>query len=422
MPLFLYKAKKGPEEIVQGTLEAENEDAALGKITERGLVAIQLHPVQELTPAVSVPEAEEIKTKEQGKGLFSQAQKKKIRVSHKELNVFTRQFAIILKAHVPLLKIFEILQTQTASAKFRKVLRDIQSLLREGESISAALKQYPRIFSEIYASMVHAGEVSGTLDKVLGQLAEFSEKEAEIRTKVQNAFIYPLFLLFVGIATVFVLLTFVMPRLIVLFSDLGTALPLPTQIIIKISYFLQAYWVTILLGTAVVAFILRSGGLSPSQKKIFDQFKLSFPIFGNLILKSETAKFLRSVELLYESGIPLYQAVRIGSETVSNLAMREKLLKVPELLEGGKTFAKSLEEVPYISRFVSQMISVGEESGQLGVSARETAVFYEQETDQAVKIATTLLEPLMILAIGIVIGGIVISMLLPIFEIHALAQ
>jgi general secretion pathway protein F len=420
MPRFLYKAKKGPTEIVQGEIDAETEDAALGKITSSGLVPIKLEPaikIKVVDSSTGKTTAAPTETK-----AFTPTERAKARIRYDDLHIFTRQFAILLKASVPLLRIFEVLKNQTQNPKFRNILTDIQASLREGASLSETLQQYPKIYSHIYINMIHSGEVSGTLDKVLLQLASFAEKEAEIRSKVQSAIVYPLFLLLVGIGTIFVLLTFVMPRLMTLFSDLGTELPTVTQIIINISTFLQHYWIFILTGVTGITVFLRSKGLSPKQQKVLDGALLKMPVFGNLIQKAETAKFLRSVELLYENGIPLYQAVRIGTRTVSNIPMREELEKVPDRLEGGETLANSLERVPYISTFVTQMISVGEESGQLGSAVRETASFYEQQTNQVIKVATSLLEPLMILGIGLIVGFIVIAMLLPIFDIHVLAQ
>lgn len=411
---FIYKAKKGPAEVVEGEIDAENEEAVLVKISAWGLIPIKIYPAAGQAPAKPGTVVSEAKV--------SLGARDRIKVSYKDLNIFTRQFAILLKASVPLLRIFEILQTQSHNTKFRAVLKDIQDFLRQGSSLSDALSQYPRIFSQMYISMVHAGEVSGTLDQVLLRLSEFAEREAEVRSRVQSAFVYPLFLLGMGIMTVFILLTFVMPRMISLFADLGTQLPLPTRIIIAISHFCQSYWIFMIAGVLVCGFLFRMRGLSPAQKKVLDRWGLGLPILGGLVEKSETAKFLRSMELLYEHGIPLYQAVSVANKTVSNLLVREELDKVPARLEGGATLAKSLEEVPYISKFVTHMVSVGEESGQLGTAVRETASFYEQETNQVIKIATSMLEPIMILGIGIIVGFIVIAMLLPIFEIHVLAQ
>jgi type II secretory pathway component PulF len=411
MPRFVYKAKKGPSEIVQGEVDAENEDAALGKISGWGLIPIKL---QAAAAAGTVAASET--------GALPSAVRGQMRATFRDVNIFTRQFAILLKASVPLLRIFEILQTQSRSEKFKMVLRDVQDSLRQGGSLSETLGQYPRIFSQIYVSMVNAGEISGTLDKVLMRLAEFAEREAEVRARVRSAFVYPAFLFLMGILTIFVLLTFVMPRLMGLFSDLGTELPGVTLFIIAISKFLQANWIWIALAAAVIAVVTRSRGLSPGQKRVLDRAALGIPMIGALLQKAETSRFLRSLELLYEHGIPLYQAVDVARRTVTNIVMQEELAKVPERLEGGATLARSLEEVPYISPFVTHMVSVGEESGQLGAAVRETAAFYEAETNEFIKVVTSLLEPLMILIIGVAVGFIVIAMLLPIFEIHVLAQ
>lgn len=420
MPRFAYKAKKGPTEIVQGEIDADSEDAAIGKISALGLVPVKLQSSggEAAAPSVVSPGIK-ISTPVSP---IPGSQRAKTRVPHSDLSIFTRQFAILLKASVPLFRIFDILQIQTKSLKFRQVLVTIQEELRQGASLSEALAQYPKVFSQIYVSMIHSGEVSGTLDKVLMRLSEFAEKEEQVRAKVQAALVYPAFLALMGVATVFVLLTFVMPRLMSLFTDMGTQLPLITRIIIKISRFCQAYWIFIVAGSGLSTFLLRSKGLSPAQKKAIDAFLLKLPLIGRLIEKAETARFLRSMELLYENGIPLFKAVEVGARTVGNSMMQEALAKVPGYLEGGETLARSLSQVPSISPFVIHMVSVGEESGQLGAAVRETASFYEQETEQFIKITTSLLEPLMILIIGLVVGFIVIAMLLPIFDLQALAQ
>lgn len=415
---FLYKAKKGPTEVVEGEFDAENEEAALGKISAWGLIPIKIYPASAAPAQAEASAASAAPSETQA---FSGA-RTKVSVPYKDINIFTRQFAILLKASVPLLRIFEILQTQSRNPKFRSVLKDIQDSLRQGTGLSDALGQYPRIFSQVYISMVHAGEVSGTLDQVLIRLSEFAERDAETRSRVKSAFVYPLFLAGMGVLTVFVLLTFVMPRMITLFGDLGTQLPAPTRIVIAVSHFCQSYWIAMAGVIALIVVSLRMNGLSGPQKRVLDRWSIKFPVLGGLLEKSETAKFLRSLELLYEHGIPLYQAVSVANKTVSNLVVREELDKVPARLEGGATLAKSLEEVPYISKFVTHMVAVGEESGQLGAAVRETASFYEQETNQVIKVATSMLEPLMILGIGIAVGFIVIAMLLPIFEIHVLAQ
>ncbi len=414
---FIYKAKKGPGEIIQGEVEADNEDAALGKITAAGLVPVKLTPIGLEIPSPASGKREGIA--ETAPVNFNRQQ---VRITHRDLNVFTRQFAILSKASVPLLKIFDVLSNQTQNLKFRSVLKEIQKKLQDGGGLSETLAIYPKIFSQIYVSLIHSGEISGTLDQVLAKLAEFAEKEAETRAKVQSAMIYPAFLFLVGIGTVFILMTFVMPRLMGLFSDLGTPLPGITIFMMSISRFLQRTWIFIGAAIAAVVFWLRTKGLSDSQQRQLDHFLAHAPAIGKVVEKSEVARFLRSIELLYENGIPLYKAVSIGAKTVTNVLIREQLEKIPDLLEGGATLAKSLEQAPFVSPFVCQMVAVGEESGALTSALRETALFYEQETDQFVKLATSLLEPFMILSIGIVVGFIVISMLLPIFEIHVAAQ
>lgn len=420
MPRFFYKAKKGPSELIEGEIDAENEESALAKIVALGLTPLKLDHSSKIAkgPSTSTPSVafeNVIKTPEM-KDLS------KVRISSRELNIFTRQFSILLRANVPLLRIFEVLQSQTQNDKFHQVLKEAKESLREGGSLSEVLGGYPRIFSKVYLSMLHSGEISGTLDTVLGRLAGFAEKEDEIRSRVKAALVYPVFLLLTGVATIFILFTFVMPRLLVLFDDLGTELPAITQWMMTISRFCQGYWMYIVGAVVVLTVWFRMLGLSPAQKKLLDQFLVKLPVFGELVKKSEIARFLRSLELLYENGIPLFRAVEVAIQTIGNAIIRGEMENVPTRLEGGETLAKSLEGVSYLSVFVTNMVSVGEESGQLGSAVGETASFFEQETNQFIKMALSLLEPLMILSVGIVVGFIVVAMLLPIFEIHVFAQ
>lgn len=428
MPRFIYKAKKGPTEVVQGEINAEDEDSALGKISAMGLIPIKL---QAATPGMQVPAEPTPVTKKVSTAKKEKPEKPsapvkideaKIKIPLKDLNIFTRQFAILLKANVQLLKSFQVLQIQTSNVKFKEVLKKVQNALKEGSSLSEALQLFPRIFNNIYVSLIHSGEVSGTLDKVMLRLADFAERDAEVRSRVKSALVYPIILFFVGVGTIFVLITFVMPRLMVVFEDLGTELPEITQFMLRVSDFCQAYWMFMLGGVAVLVVYVRSIGMSKTQKRMFDALALKLPVFGKLVEKAEIAKFLRSLQLLYENGIPLFQAVDVSANTVSNLIIQEELKKVPALLEGGETLAASLETVPYISSFVTNMVSVGEESGQLDAAVGETASFFETETNQFVKMGTSILEPLMILGVGIIVGFIVIAMLLPIFDIQAMAS
>ena len=424
MPKFNYKAKKGPTEIVQGEIDADSEEAALGKISAQGLIPIKLEPLVKPSPSAApapVKKAESSTPQETAKPLGLE-EKSKLQIKRRDFDIFTRQFAILLRANVPLLRIFTSLQTQTHSASFKIMLGDIQEQLRAGSSLSDTLRRYPRIFNQLYVNMIESGEISGTLDVVLIRLSEFSQKENEIRSKVQSALIYPLFLLVMGIITIFALLTFILPRLMHVFEDLGTELPAITKAVISASHFCQNNWLMIVGSVLVVVALSRTQGISKAQKKILDPMLIKIPIFGDLIKKSETTKFLRSLELLYENGIPLYKAVEVSARTVENIAIQDQLETLKAKLQGGATLTQSMQQVPYIGTFVTNMISVGEESGKLTEAIQETASFYEQEATQTVKIATALIEPFMILLIGGMIGFIVIAMLLPIFEISAGAK
>lgn len=419
MAKYFYKAKKGPEEIIQGELDADNEDQALGKLAAQGLIPIRLGltPVEGGSKA-SAPARDHASALPNTGVSGKAADLSRIKIRRRDFDIFTRQFAILLRANVPLLRIFSVLQTQAADSQFKTLLVDIQDKIRAGSSLSDALRNYPRVFSQLYVSMIEAGEVSGMLDAILVRLADFSEKEAEIRSRVQAALIYPVFLLGVGLLTVFALMTFILPRLMTVFEELDSELPAMTQWVMAASHFLASYWLPIVVSMMILILLFRTRKVSDAWKAIWDPVSLKIPIFGDLIIKTETSRFLRSLQLLYENGIPLFRAATVSARTVDNAAIRKSLEALPGNLQGGSTLTQSLQQIPYISSFVINMVSVGEESGKLGDAVQETASFYESESAQVVKVATTLLEPLMIFLIGGLIGFIVIAMLLPIFEIH----
>ncbi len=421
MSIYIYKAKRGPKEIVSGELKADSEAAAISRIESMGMVPV-IVSVKEAVGHAPEPDkhAEERltispvnhKPKTVNRGLPAKP---------RDIDVFTRQLATLVKTNVPMLRSLALIADETESKGFRSVVADLERQVKEGKMLSEAMECYPIIFDNLYLNMVKSGEKGGVLDEILRRLAEHREKAEEIRRKIQAAMAYPALMIIVGIITIFVMLTYFLPKLTGLFTNMKQALPLPTKILIGLSGFMSAnwYWFLIVIIFAVVVL----GRVKPGSKKklFFDMLKLHIPVIKKLVKNGEVAKFSRSLELLLKNGIPIYESLELAIDTLDNDALRERLGHVREdILGKGSTLSESLKRVDIFPKFAINMIAVGEESGKLDDSLTEIGDAYEREIQQAIKLITTLLEPLLILAVGAIVGFIVFAMLLPIFDIGAM--
>ena len=402
MPRFAYVAKKGPEQVIQGTMEADSPDKVLAELTAMGFTPVRIREeTQQAGEPVSLADR---------------------RIRSKDLAIFIRQLASLMKANVPILRAIDILHQQSANAELKRMLLEIKERIKEGNMLSDSMARFPKTFPLVFTNMIRSGELSGSLDRVLMRLADFAEKEEEIRSKVRSALAYPIFLACAGFVTVFILITFVIPRLVGLFHDLGATLPLITRILIKISYISSHYWFWG-VGVAVAAgIVMRQKVFLEKERVFFDQLKLQLPLFAKLTIQSEIARLTRTLSLLYESGIPIFQAVEMAIATVDNRVIQREVSSIPAVLRGGATLGDSLRPLKNFPPFVINMVAIGEESGKLGESFAEIASFYERETDGLIKIMTTLIEPFMILVVGVIVGFIVVAMFLPIFEINVFVQ
>ncbi len=397
---FFYKARKGPSKLEQGTIEAETEFSAISKLTLKGY-----------SPIAVSPESEVVKKKTAKVNRF-----KKVR--RRSLLVFTRQLSNLLESGVTLFKALTILYQQTEDKHLQKIIQEVATLVKEGKSFSQSLEQYPQAFSNMYTSMVRVGELSGSLEKVLKRLADFGEKQQDFLAKVQTAMAYPILMATVGIGTIAILFTFVIPKLVGLFQDMGQILPLPTRILISISDFLLAFWWLILAIGAFFFLAFRRNFFTAKGKLGLDHFKLSLPIFGKFLKQVQIANFSRTLGTLLANGVPILQAIDSVSQTLQAEALKQELERITREIREGSTLAREITKSKHFPALVANMTTIGEESGTLEDALLKVAEAYERETDQAVKLLTSLIEPIMILVMGLIIGVIIISMLLPVFQIN----
>lgn len=402
MPLFNICAKKGPKEIIEQFIEADTQDEAVARLIQEGYFPIRVKQVSELKETALT-----------AGGLFS-------RVKIRDINIFTRQMASLIKSGVPLLRAINIIVDQTENPSFKTILIDIGRQVKEGQQFSAAMSRYPRIFPLLYTAMVKAGEDSGTLEQVLIRLTDHRERTEEIKSKIRTALAYPILALCVGLGTIAVLVFVVIPQLKKVFDNIGQTLPLPTRILLGLSDFVITYWYLIL--GAIVLVLIISKGVTIMEKKALDTFKLQLPFLGRFIKKSEMNNFSRTLSLLLTNGIPILRALEITIPTLANEVIKQELKRVSEGLKSGDALAHGLKETPYFFPYMVNMIAVGEESGRLDETLAEVASTYERELTESIKIFLSLLEPCIILIMGVLVGFIVMSMLLPIFQIDVTAH
>jgi type II secretory pathway component PulF len=413
MPKFHYKAKRGPTEIVEGDMVAENSDQVVIKLDQ-----MDLSPLSIFEQGNS--EGQSQKTQNAGPGKPA-VRGRKIRA--KDIDAFTWQLASLVKASVPILRSLTLIAQQTDNASFQVVVEDLKQQVKDGKTLSEAMRNYPKIFNNLFLSMVQSGERGGVLEEVLYKIAEHREKEQQMRRKIQSALAYPLVMLVVGVGTVFVMLTFFMPKFIGIFDRMKRELPLPTKVLINASNFMSEYWMWFIFAFVFV-FVL-FGRMRPGGKKkfFFDLIKLHTPLIKQFIRDAEIAKFCRTLGMLLKNGLPVYESLTLATNTLDNEVLRKQLeVTSKDIINQGATLSASLGKVKIFPNFAINMIAVGEEGGKLEGSLDGVAEAYEKEVEQAISVMTSLLEPLLILVIGGVVGFIVFAMLLPIFDIGVMAK
>lgn len=407
MANYNYRAKKGINEVVQGTLEAVSEKEAIEKISALGYLPLHL---------------EEVAQSSSPKSPVAVAHKTRGRIKGGQITIFSRQLSSLLKSGVPILSAINIIREQSESANLKAVLSDVYEVIKNGGTFSSALESYPKYFSVLYVAMVRSGENSGALAGSLLRIADYRAKQEELLSRFRMAMAYPLLMAVVGIGTVVFMLTFVMPRLMGIFTNLGQDLPLPTQILLFLSQSLRQGWYWIVLSVAIIVFLIKRQLKTKLGKLSWSILKLRIPVFGKFALKSDLACFSRTLELLIKSGLPILTGLQISVQVLNNEVIKEKLIKSYHDLEQGGSFGRSMKDSKLLPLFMVNLISVGEESGNLASALGEVADSYERDTDEMIRVMSSLLEPLMILGMGLIVGFIVVAMLLPIFEINMMTK
>ncbi len=403
MAVYKYRAKKGPKEIIEATLEAHSEKEAVEKISQMGYLPVYIEETKNSAAA-------SIHTNKVFSG----------RIRSREITIFSRELASLLKSGVPILNAINIILEQAESHNFKSVLQNIRSEVKEGATFSSALSRYPKIFPSLYIALIRAGEDSGVLPDALLRIADYRLKQEEALSRFRMAMAYPILMAVVGIGTIVFMLTFVMPRLMQMFLNMDQTLPLPTRILISLSLRLRQWWFWAI--TAVIILIIRRQANTGPAKLFFSRLKLYLPMFGKFMLKAELSRFNRTLELLLKSGITILKAIEVAIPVVDNEIIKEQLKISYKELEQGGSFGKSLKNSKLFPTFMTNLIIVGEESGRLTDALSEIASSYERDTEETIKIMTNLLEPVMILVMGLIVGFIVIAMLLPIFEINVMVR
>jgi type IV pilus assembly protein PilC len=401
MPVFRWQGVSPRGEVLAGEMEAPTRDAVLVRLRSQ-----RIQPVP-------------TRIKEKGRGLDRQLSIPGFgdSIKQRDVVIFTRQLATMIDAGLPIVQCLDILATQSPNKKLCGKVREIKEEVEAGSTFTDALRKHPKLFDDLFVNMVAAGEIGGILDSILHRLAGYMEKAMKLKSKIKGAMIYPATIVTVAFGVTAILLVFVIPVFAELFSSFGQALPAPTQFVINLSNFVITYvkyWVGAMIA-AVVAF--RQLYHTESGRLMFDQMFLQLPVFGDLIRKSAVARFTRTLSTLISSGVPILDALTITARTAGNKVVERAVLATRVSISEGRTIAEPLSESKVFPPMVCQMISVGETTGALDAMLQKIADFYEDEVDNAVANLTALMEPLVILILGVVIGGLVISMYLPIFKL-----
>ena len=357
------------------------------------------------------------KIKKKPKDLFENVAMFQPKVTEKDIVLFTRQFATMIDAGLPLVQCLEILSDQADNKTFKTVLQAIKTDVEGGATFADALKKHPKIFDNLFVNLVAAGEVGGILDTILNRLAVYIEKSMKLKKKVKGALVYPLVVTIVGVGVVAVLLLFVIPVFEKMFVDMGQDLPGPTQVIVDLSKWLRKYILFIIALSIVLYIVYNRLTRNDKIQEAVDEIKLRVPIFGDLIRKVSVARFTRTLGTMIQSGVPILDGLDIVAKTAGNMRITRAINETRTSISEGKTLAEPLGDHRVFPSMVIQMISVGESTGALDAMLTKIADFYDEEVDAAVDALTALIEPVMIVFLGGVVGGFLVAMYLPIFQI-----
>ncbi|MDP1822978.1 MAG: type II secretion system F family protein [Archangium sp.] len=394
-PIFIWEAKTKQGEVKKGEMEAGDLKAVEARLVSLGMTPTKVRKKGILDANLSLPGG----------------------IANKDILIFTRQFATMIDAGLPLVQCLDILGSQTENPAFRKVIFAIKGRVEGGSTFSDALKDHPKAFDELYVQLCAAGEVGGILDTILNRLATYREKAEKLGRKVKGALTYPIAVVSIGVLVTGVLLVKVTPVFEAMFRDFGSALPAPTQVVVDLSNWLQSYLIHLVVGMAAVVVAFRAFHANPRGREIFDRAILHAPLIGDLLRKVAVARFTRTLGTMISSGVPILDALDVTAKTAGNRTIEKGIQYVRAKISEGKNIAGPLAETKVFPSMVVQMIGVGEATGAMDAMLGKIADFYDDEVDAGVASLTSLIEPIMMVFLGGGVGGFLIAMYLPIFSI-----
>ncbi|MEE8399402.1 MAG: type II secretion system F family protein [Desulfobacterales bacterium] len=396
MPIYVWEGKDKSNAKQKGELEAVDEKAARAALNR-----------QRIVPS---------KVKEKPKDIFENIAFMQPKVKVDNVILFCRQFSTMIDAGLPIIQCLDILHSQEENPTFKKMQKEIKDAVEGGSTFAQALEKYPEAFDDLFTNMIAAGEAGGILDTILQRLSAYLEKAAKLKAQIKGAMTYPIATIGIAGIVTGIILVFVIPVFQEMFEGLGGALPLPTQIVVNISEFVKGN-ILYIIGGLVGAFVgFKKFNQTPKGEEIVDDIKLKLPVFGMLLRKANVAKFTRTMGTMLSSGVTILDSLQIVAKTAGNRTIEKAIYSVRSAIAEGRSMSDPLEESGVFPSMVCQMIAVGESTGALDTMLTKIADFYDEEVDQAVENMTALIEPFMLVFLGVVIGGLVIAMYLPIFK------
>jgi len=400
VPTFVYEGKTLTGEVRKGEIEAVDLTTATATLRRQRILPTRV---------------------EKKKGVGFKLPTLGGKVKAKEIVVFTRQFATMIDAGLPLVQCLDILGNQQPNKVFKGVIKEVKTSVEGGATFADALKKHPKVFNDLYVSLVAAAEVGGILDTILNRLAVFMEKAEKLKGKVKGAMTYPVVIIIVALIVTAGLLLYVVPIFQKMFADFGGALPAPTQFVINLSNTLRSYWYTFMGGIIGLVVSIVQFYRTDRGRRVIDDLLLKVPVIGDLLRKTAVARFTRTLGTMISSGVPILEALDVVAKTAGNRTIETAVIKTRTALSQGKSFAEPLAETKVFPPMVVQMVSVGESAGAMDAMLSKIADFYEEEVDRSVDTLTSLIEPLLMVFLGVIIGGLVITMYLPIFKLAGVA-
>ena len=402
MAVYQWVGTNKKNETRKGEMEASNES-----VVRSNLMRLRITPT---------------KIKKKPKDLFENVSWLQPKVKEKDIILFARQFSTMIDAGLPIIQCLEILTTQQSNKTFKRMIKEIKEQVEGGATLAEALKRFPKHFDDLFVNMIAAGEAGGILDAILRRLAAYMEKAAKLKSQVKGAMTYPIVTLIIAAVVLGVILVFVIPVFEEMFADFGGELPVPTQIVVKMSEVVKSKILYIIIGLFILGFALRKFYATEKGQDIVDDVVLKIPVFGELLRKVAVAKFTRTMGTMLSSGVAILEALDIVAKTSGNRTIERAIYDVRSGIAEGRTMADPLAESGVFPAMVCQMISVGESTGALDAMLEKIADFYDEEVDQAVENLTSLIEPFMLVFLGVTIGGLVVAMYLPIFKMAGAIQ